>query len=67
MRYKTLGRTGLLVSEMCLGTNTFGGKGNPMWEPIGGLDVREATAMVARAFESGVKLIKICYHFLKAY
>ena len=54
MRTKTLGRTGLLVSEMCLGTNTFGGKGNPMWEPIGGLDVREATAMVARAFEGGV-------------
>lgn len=54
MRYKILGRTGLLVSEMCLGTNTFGGKGNPMWEPIGGLDVREATAMVARAFEGGV-------------
>jgi aryl-alcohol dehydrogenase-like predicted oxidoreductase len=54
MRYKILGRTGLLVSEMCLGTNTFGGKGNPLWEPIGGLDVREAAAMVARAFEGGV-------------
>jgi aryl-alcohol dehydrogenase-like predicted oxidoreductase len=54
MRYRVLGRTGLLVSEMCLGTNTFGGKGNPLWEPIGGLDVREATAMVARAFEGGI-------------
>lgn len=54
MRNRLLGRTGLLVSEMCLGTNTFGGKGNPMWEPIGGLDVAEAAAMVARAFEGGV-------------
>lgn len=54
MRYRLMGRTGLLVSEFCLGTNTFGGKGNPMWEPIGGLDVPEATAMVARAFEGGV-------------
>ncbi len=25
MRYKTLGGTGLLVSEICLGTMTFGG------------------------------------------
>lgn len=25
MRYNTLGRTGLFVSELCLGTMTFGG------------------------------------------
>ena len=25
MRYKKLGRTGLFVSELCLGTMTFGG------------------------------------------
>lgn len=27
MKYKNLGNTGLLVSELCLGTMTFGGKG----------------------------------------
>ena len=27
MRYRLLGRTGLYVSEMCLGTMTLGGRG----------------------------------------
>ena len=27
MRYNQLGRTGLFVSELCLGTMTFGGSG----------------------------------------
>ena len=36
MRYKTLGNTGLAVSEICLGTMTFGGKG--FWTAIGQLD-----------------------------
>ena len=27
MRYNPLGRTGLYVSELCLGTMTFGGAG----------------------------------------
>jgi aryl-alcohol dehydrogenase-like predicted oxidoreductase len=39
---------------MCLGTNTFGGTGNPLWEPIGGLDQKAATAMVGRAVELGI-------------
>ena len=54
MKHRLLGRTGLFVSEMCLGTNSFGGTGNPMWEPIGGLDQKAATAMVARALEHGI-------------
>jgi len=29
MEYKLLGNTGLKVSELCLGTMTFGGRG--MW------------------------------------
>src|SRR5579863_6168958 len=35
MRYQPLGRTGLFVSELCLGAMTFGGKG--MWQAIGQL------------------------------
>ncbi len=36
MRYRLLGKTGVYVSELCLGTMTFGGKG--FWEPIGKLN-----------------------------
>lgn len=54
MKHRLMGRTGLLVSEMCLGTNTFGGVGNPYWEPLGGLDQPAATAMVGRAAEAGI-------------
>jgi aryl-alcohol dehydrogenase-like predicted oxidoreductase len=54
MKHRLMGRTGLLVSEMCLGTNTFGGVGNPYWEPLGGLDQRASTAMVGRAAEAGI-------------
>ena len=35
MRYNLLGRTGLYVSEICLGTMTFGGHG--FWEAMGKL------------------------------
>ena len=35
MRYNLLGRTGLYVSELCLGAMTFGGKG--FWQVIGKL------------------------------
>ncbi len=33
MRYRLFGKTGLYVSELCLGTMTFGGKG--CWGAIG--------------------------------
>jgi aryl-alcohol dehydrogenase-like predicted oxidoreductase len=55
MRYRLLGRTGLYVSEICLGTMTYGGKGR--WEPIGRLGVPEAQAQIAAAFEAGVNFI----------
>ena len=55
MRYKTLGNTGLAVSEICLGTMTFGGKG--YWTAIGTLDQSVADAIVARALDAGVNFI----------
>ena len=55
MRYKTLGGTGLLVSEICLGTMTFGGRG--FWTAIGTLDQSVADRVVARALDAGVNFI----------
>ena len=52
MKYKTLGRTGLLVSELCLGTMTFGGHG--FWRTIGQLDQEEANGLVRTALDSGI-------------
>ncbi len=56
MRYNKLGRTGLFVSELCLGTMTFGG-GEGMWRQIGALDQGEAEALVGRAFDAGVNFV----------
>jgi aryl-alcohol dehydrogenase-like predicted oxidoreductase len=55
MRYRLLGRTGLYVSEICLGTMTYGGKGR--WAPIGRLGVAEAQAQIKAAFDAGVNFI----------
>jgi aryl-alcohol dehydrogenase-like predicted oxidoreductase len=55
MRYNTLGGTGLLVSEICLGTMTFGGGG--FWTAIGTLDQSVADGIVARALDAGVNFI----------
>ena len=37
VRYNLLGQTGLYVSELCLGTMTFGGTGH--WQNIGRLQL----------------------------
>ncbi len=56
MRHKTLGNTGLLVSEICLGTMTFGGGGD-FWSAIGSLDQAAADRIVGRALDAGVNFI----------
>ena len=55
MRYKALGKTGLFVSELCLGTMTFGGKG--FWEVVGRLGSKEAESLVGTALDAGVNFI----------
>ncbi|TMQ26511.1 MAG: aldo/keto reductase [Deltaproteobacteria bacterium] len=55
MRYNLLGQTGLFVSELCLGTMTFGGKGT--WAAIGTLGAKEAEDLVGVALDSGVNFI----------
>ena len=55
MRYRLFGKTGLYVSELCLGTMTFGGKG--FWEVIGKLSASEAEALIGTALDAGVNFI----------
>ena len=55
MRYRLLGRTGLYVSELCLGTMTFGGQG--FWKVMGGLGQNASTALVRQSFDAGVNFI----------
>ncbi|MFT3810875.1 MAG: aldo/keto reductase [Micropepsaceae bacterium] len=52
MRMKKFGRTGLIVSEICLGTMTFGGDG--FWKVVGEQDQGQADALVKGAVEAGV-------------
>lgn len=53
MHYNLLGRTGLFVSELCLGTMTFGGGGG-MWSQMGALPLADAQPFFARAHEAGI-------------
>jgi aryl-alcohol dehydrogenase-like predicted oxidoreductase len=55
MRYNLLGRTGIYVSEVCLGTMTFGGGG--VYKAIGELGSKEAEALLGTALDAGVNLI----------
>lgn len=55
MKYRQLGNTGFFVSEICLGTMTFGGKG--FFEAVGKVDQTTATSLVSRALEAGVNFI----------
>jgi len=55
MRYNAFGKTGLFVSELCLGTMTFGGMG--FWEVVGTLGSKEAESLVGTALDGGVNFI----------
>lgn len=55
MKYNFLGNTGLKVSELCLGTMTFGGRG--MWTAIGTLPQDQVNALVKQAVDGGVNFI----------
>jgi aryl-alcohol dehydrogenase-like predicted oxidoreductase len=56
MKYRQLADTGVFVSELCLGTMTFGGTGQ-IWEKIGGLNQPAADGIVHRALDAGVNFI----------
>ena len=56
MRYNLLGKTGLYVSELCLGAMTFGA-GSGIWGEIAGLDREQATRLVGIAVDHGINLV----------
>jgi aryl-alcohol dehydrogenase-like predicted oxidoreductase len=55
MKYNYLGGTGLLVSDICFGTMTFGGKG--YWEAIGSLQQNEVNELMKTVVDSGINFI----------
>lgn len=58
MRYNPLGNTGLFVSEICLGTMTFGEEGgSSMWGSIAKVDQQAADTIVERSLAAGVNFI----------
>ena len=52
MRYRLLGHTGLYVSELCLGTMTFGAQG--FWQVMGGLLQTDVNTLVKESFNAGI-------------
>lgn len=57
MRYTRLGTTGLYVSELCLGTMTFGGGDAGIWSHIGKLQQDEVDGLVRRSIEAGINFL----------
>ncbi len=56
MRYHLLGKTGLFVSELCLGTMTYGG-GTGIWGTIGNLQQEAVNEQVKFAVDAGINFI----------
>src|ERR1700761_6044654 len=56
MKYNTLGHTGLLVSELCLGTMTFA-SGEGMWKPIAGVEQKLADDILRQSIDAGINFV----------
>ena len=57
MRFNRLGRTGLFVSELCLGTMTFGDAAGSMWSSIGQLGQGDVDSLLKSALDAGINFI----------
>jgi aryl-alcohol dehydrogenase-like predicted oxidoreductase len=55
MKYNLLGNTGLKVSELCLGTMTFGGKG--YFKVMGSLGQEVADELVKKSVDAGINFV----------
>jgi aryl-alcohol dehydrogenase-like predicted oxidoreductase len=56
MRYRKLGNTGLIVSEMCLGAMTFG-SGDGMWATVAGVSQESTSDLIRTALDRGINFI----------
>lgn len=54
MKYNYVGETGLLVSELCFGTMTFGGQNAGVWGNIGQLQQQEVNELIKAAVDAGI-------------
>jgi aryl-alcohol dehydrogenase-like predicted oxidoreductase len=52
MKYRYLGTSGLVVSELCFGAMSFGSEGS--WKSVGALEQSAAQRVVDIAFEGGI-------------
>jgi aryl-alcohol dehydrogenase-like predicted oxidoreductase len=58
VKYNQLGRTGMFVSEICLGAMTFGGNADAgWWKDIGALQQVTVDPIISRALAAGVNFI----------
>ncbi len=57
MKYNYVGNTGLMVSELCFGTMTFGGQDAGMWSHIGQLQQQEVNTLMEEVIASGINFI----------
>jgi aryl-alcohol dehydrogenase-like predicted oxidoreductase len=57
MKYNYVGNTGLLVSELCFGTMTFGGQNAGIWESIGKLQQQDVNEMMKAVVDAGINFI----------
>ena len=55
MKYNNLGNTGVLVSELCMGTMTFGGQG--VWTAIGDLGQKAVNELIKLTLDNGINFI----------
>ncbi|MFB9841527.1 aldo/keto reductase [Mucilaginibacter ginsenosidivorans] len=56
MKYNFLGNTGVVVSELCFGTMTFGGEGG-IWGNIGKLQQDSVNELMKAAVDAGINFI----------
>jgi aryl-alcohol dehydrogenase-like predicted oxidoreductase len=57
MKYNFLGNTGLLVSEICFGTMTFGGSNGGIWSNIGKVQLDEVNDLMKTTVDAGINFI----------